>query len=241
LETKEREAAEGSSRGRDISRLEAFSDAVFGFAATLLVVSLEVPRTYPELLNNLSGFVAFGLSFVALVLIWAGHNAFFRKYGMTDNWTVVLNSLLLFVVLFYVYPLKFMASGMVQGMLGFGAKSEGAVTIQTLDELSSLFAVYGAGFVAVFGCFVLLHVHALRSREDLRLTAEETIELRGTISYYGIYVVVGALSAALALLGIGVRLAVPGWVYGALGPLCWLNGRRVDRQLLSVRGPGASV
>jgi hypothetical protein len=30
-------------RGRDVTRIEALSDAVFGFAITLLVVSLEVP------------------------------------------------------------------------------------------------------------------------------------------------------------------------------------------------------
>jgi hypothetical protein len=33
-------------RNREISRLEAFSDAVFGFALTLLVVSVEVPHDY---------------------------------------------------------------------------------------------------------------------------------------------------------------------------------------------------
>lgn len=31
-------------RGREISRIEGLSDAVFGFAITLLVVSLEVPK-----------------------------------------------------------------------------------------------------------------------------------------------------------------------------------------------------
>jgi uncharacterized membrane protein len=71
-------------RGRAISRLEAFSDAVFAFSATLLVVSLEVPRTYPELAAGLKGFVAFGLSFAALILIWAVHNGFFRRYGLSS-------------------------------------------------------------------------------------------------------------------------------------------------------------
>jgi uncharacterized membrane protein len=47
-------------RTRESSRIEELSDAVFGFALTLLVVSLEVPRTFGELLDSMRGFAAFG-------------------------------------------------------------------------------------------------------------------------------------------------------------------------------------
>src|SRR5687767_11027627 len=95
-------------RRHEISRLEAFSDAVFAFALTLLVVSLDVPTSYAELMKLIAGFVPFAASFSLLTWIWYEHNLFFRKYGLQDAWTATLNAALLFVVLFYVYPLKFL-------------------------------------------------------------------------------------------------------------------------------------
>src|SRR5690606_25563506 len=97
-------------RRSDSTRLEAFSDGVFAFAATLLVVSLEVPNSFSELLADLSGMGAFALGFLALVLLWAVHNAYFRRYALEDGWTIALNACLLFVILFYVFPLKFVAA-----------------------------------------------------------------------------------------------------------------------------------
>src|ERR671913_664995 len=82
-----------SWRGEDVSRIEGFSDAVFGFAITLLVVSLEVPNTFDELLTMLRGFVAFGASFAVLIMIWYEHYTFFRRYGFEDLWIIALNSM----------------------------------------------------------------------------------------------------------------------------------------------------
>src|SRR3954451_8133937 len=95
-------------RATEISRLEGFSDAVFAFAVTLLVVSLEVPKSFTELIAVMKGFVAFGICFAMLVLVWKEHTIYFRRYGLQTPMIVFLNSALLFLVLLYVYPLKFL-------------------------------------------------------------------------------------------------------------------------------------
>ena len=105
-------------RGGEITRLEAFTDAVFAFAVTLLVVSLEVPHTFADLMATMKGFVAFAICFAILVQVWYFHYKFSRRYGLQTLYTVVLNAALIFVVLFYVYPLKFLFTLAVGGLSG---------------------------------------------------------------------------------------------------------------------------
>src|SRR5215470_15827735 len=82
-------------RGHEVKRIEAFSDAVFAFAVTLLIVSLEVPKNFEELMVNLRGFFAFAICFLLLMLIWHEQNIFFRRYGLEDVTTITLNSILI--------------------------------------------------------------------------------------------------------------------------------------------------
>lgn len=141
-------------RTHEISRLEAFSDAVFAFALTLLVVALEVPKSYAELMQLMSGFLSFACCFALLVWIWYEHNLFFRRYGLQDPYTVVLNAGLLFVVLFYVYPLKFMFDAwFARFMPGSGR----GIVPMTFSELAGASAIYGLGFVALSVMFALLY------------------------------------------------------------------------------------
>ena len=92
-------------RRHEVSRLEAFSDAEFAFALTLLVVSLDVPQSYDQLMQIMRGFPSFACCFALLVWIWYEHNLFFRRYGLHDSWTVFVNGMLLLVTLFYFFPL----------------------------------------------------------------------------------------------------------------------------------------
>ena len=211
------------NQAREITRIEAFSDAVFAFAATLLVVSLEVPKTFPELVSDLKGFLAFGLAFSALVLIWSVHKGFFKRYCLQDTWTVVLNSCLLFVILFYVYPLKFVSKGIALYIFGVG-KGQLEYRIAGPQELSTLFAIYGAAFAAVFFCFALLYLHAYRLGPALGLTDGQRNEAIILFRNYLIFSVVGLLSVLTAYSGIGLSWALPGWIYFLLGPACALHG-----------------
>jgi hypothetical protein len=80
-----------TSAEREVTRLEGFSDAVFGFAITLLVVSLEVPATYDALLATFRGPPAFAITFALLLLVWHEHHTFFRHFGLQDGLTIWLS------------------------------------------------------------------------------------------------------------------------------------------------------
>jgi hypothetical protein len=206
----------------DSARLEAFSDGVFAFAATLLVVALEVPATMLELEQVLLGFVPFTLSFGALVFLWSVHRSFFRRYPLGDRMTVGLNSCLLFVVLFYVYPLKFLARGLAAMFFGRGVG--GGVGVGTIAELGKLFTWYGAGFAAIFLFVALLYLHAARSADALGLSGVDRRQAVFWARHYAILCAVGLVSMLMAVAGVGVRLGMPGWIYALIGPLCGAHG-----------------
>lgn len=216
--------------GHDVSRLEGFSDAVFGFALTLLVVALEVPRNFAELQAAMSGFVAFAASFAVLLWIWSEHNAFFRNYGLSDGPTVVINGVLLFVVLFYVYPLKFMFTFLSRLFLGIPS-AEGVQSMVSFDDSAGLMAIYSGGFVAVFSLFALLHWRAWTLRASLGLDAQQCYLTSVRLRAHLISVGVGVVSLVLAWVLPSHLVGLAGFLYGVLGPLHWWHGTRASRHL----------
>lgn len=184
-------------RGLEVTRLEGFSDAVFGFALTLLVVSLDVPRNYADLINTMRGFPAFAVCFLLLALIWNSHYRFCRRYGLDDGLTRFLTCVLLFLVLFYVYPLKFLFNLSLNSL--FGAPIP-ATTRITTEELSRLLVIYGLGFAAVYLALLFLYLHAHRLRDALELSALERLDTRFAIYRIIALVAIGLIAALFARL-----------------------------------------
>ena len=200
-------------RGHEIQRIETFSDAVFAFAVTLLIVSLEVPKNFDELLLSIREFLPFSACFALLFLIWHEQHVFFRRYGLEDVTTLILNAVLLFIVLFFVYPLKFLSS-LILGDNIYGA---GRSPIR-LDQLPKLMTIYGMGYVIIYAVFLLLYLHALRHRRQLDLTPLEQFDTRSRIFSHTIMIIIGWCSVLLALFLPARISGLAGWTYALIGP-----------------------
>ena len=221
--------------GREVSRIEGFSDAVFGFALTLLVVSLEVPDNFDGLKQILRGFIPFAATFALVCWIWFEHYAFFRKFEAEDALTIFLNCVLLFLVLFFVYPLKFVFSRVIPALLG----QPNGLRMTEVDARMMMW-IYSAGFVAMMFVFVLLYWNQYRSRTTLGLTEEQAFIARVGARTHVLSVLVGLVSILLALTVPIQWIWTAGVVYSLQGPLHWRNGVMIERQR-AIAFPSARV
>ncbi|MEP6731515.1 MAG: TMEM175 family protein [bacterium] len=210
-------------RGRDISRIEGLSDAVFAFAVTLLVVSLEAPKTFHDLTRLMHGFVSFGICFALLLMIWHAQYIYFRRYALDDKRSFLLNAALLFVVAFYVYPLKFLFTVFSNALTGYHEVNAAGLPIEAMkvQDWRPLMLIYGAGFIALYVIFALLYLHAYKLRDELALSPMEAYETRGVVQENLVMIGIGTLSVTLAAVNLP---QFAGMAYVLIGPLqTWLG------------------
>jgi hypothetical protein len=164
----------------------------------------------------------FAITFAMLLLVWHEHHTFFRQFGLQDGVTIWLNGLLLFVVMVYIYPLKFLFA-MIAGFTGGAARAGAQSAMIRNDQIVSLMVMYGIGFASIFTVLALMYLHAARLE---RLGAPGTDQDSGSrldaligAGHCGVYVGVGLLSIAIAVIGDGpIASGIAGMSYGTIGP-----------------------
>jgi TMEM175 potassium channel family protein len=187
------------------SRTEAFSDGVFGFAITLLVADIAVPRS--EFVNLWRGiaqqwpaYLGFATSFITVGGIWLVHHALFRRLGYANVNVMRINLLLLMVVAFLPFP-----TGLMAEALGNDDAERPAVLF------------YGACLLVVLLVLAALWGAVARDRTLLKpeVTAEEVATigrlLAPNVGFYvaaGVVALVAPTLAAIGYLAIAIVLVL---------------------------------
>lgn len=107
---------------KETGRLEAFSDAVFAVAITLLVVTLQVPHlsgaiSVPALGRALftlwPSYLAFVTSFATILIMWVSHHSIFKLVYRATTTFLFTNGLLLLLVTVVPFPTSLVAQYLV--------------------------------------------------------------------------------------------------------------------------------
>ena len=110
--------------------------------------------------------------------IWYEHYVFFIRFGLRDSGTVAINTIVLFLVLFYAYPLKFMFRLLIDLYQALLTHDDALLNhifndIIAPEQTITLMVLYGLGGAAIYFVFVWLNQRALNRADELQLSKKE--------------------------------------------------------------------
>ena len=160
-------------RGDSASRLDALTDTVFGIAITLLIFNLNNPNSFADLVIFTRTLPAFLISIGFLMLIWNEHVNFSLLYAPSDALFTLLHTIFLALVIFYVYPLRFLTLYLTN----FLFESSFPMDLSG-NDVPELVIYYGFILFGLYFTLFLFYLRTLRIREKLGLNEFEVFHTR---------------------------------------------------------------
>lgn len=224
-------------RGKEPMRLENLSDAVFAFSITLLIVTLDVPKNFEDLLNFSKSILSFALSITIIMLIWHEHNTFFLRYGLRNNKIVLLNSIFLLLIVFFIYPLKWLTS-FIAGFMSFGVlMPENSAFIKS-HQMPNLMTFYAFGVIAIYFTLFLMYKQAYDKKFALKLNLFEIFETKARMNsnllMTSIPVISILIAQGLADYNLALASGLSGMIYMLYFPLFKFFSIKYQKQLSKV-------
>jgi uncharacterized membrane protein len=207
-------------RGAQVTRIEAFVDAAFAFAITLMAVAGQsIPNSVEALSDAMKGIPAFALAFALIVRFWSAHSNWSRAYGLDDAISVRLSLLLVMLLLIFVYPVRMVFAALFNGLSGGWLPT--GFTVTSVADIPVLFITFALAFGSMGAVMWALYFRAWRLRGSLQLDVREQILTRAALWSWGLVPLVATLSITLALLipatrSSGWELGLPGYVFFCL-------------------------
>jgi uncharacterized membrane protein len=209
-----------ASKDEMARRLDAFVDAAFAFAVTLLIVGGgDTPERFSDLSAMLLRAPAFAAAFALIAMFWLGYRDLGRLWPHRDGLSTALSLAIVFVVLLYVFPLRFIMEAALHALSG--GWLPGTRLAETLQEQRYLYVAYGAG------CLILSVLYASLYRHH-RGQGEPTPDRDLTAAIW-----IGNWSILAGVSGVSMLLAAaapddfaswaPGVIYMVIGPLIGLS------------------
>lgn len=223
-------------RGKEPGRLENFSDAIFALAITLLLISTSPPTNFEQVKRFAYELLPFLVCITLIMLIWHEHFQFYLRYGLRNSRMLVLNTLFLAIVLFYVYPLKFLTKIIilfpVGYLLGDQALLNDLKNMINAQDMGQLMIIYGFGATCVFLVLRQMYRYALSKADELGLSELEKFDTRTSIRTNFLMALVPMVSVVLSIIFINHWLAGPvaGFVYFLYTPIMFAHGKRADKK-----------
>lgn len=224
-----------TERGDKVTRLEAFVDAAFAFAVTLLVIAGDsIPTSISELEAAIKQIPAYAASFALIMRFWVSHADWSRRFGMDDVASNRLSLGLVFVLLIFVYPLKMVFSSLFSMLSGGYLPAQ--FSINNWAEVPVMFQTFAVGFGSMALVMMLLFSRVLKQAAALQLNDAERFYARHRQLDWALVVLFSVLSFILACVipataETGAWVGMPGYIFFGLNLCQWLLHRQHRRGL----------
>lgn len=221
----------GQLRPVETQRLDAFVDAAFAFAVSLLIIAGGQPlRSFDDLLTALARIPAFAGGFALIVMFWLAHRTWSNLSPVRGGWATALSLTIVFSVLVFVFPLRLLVETATHFISGGLLPGRGLIA--SFAELRGTYVIYGVGFSILSGLYVLLFEQARRG-----IDPADSVRRRAAWEWSRTWILAAAAGVASSTAACTPLLATAPWLPGVtynliplgIGLFALLERRRAGR------------